>query len=340
MPEGLSQKQFEEKHTELEQALNSKIEYGFNKNLIMKLQEMNLGTKYDYEFEECEEPTKIFIGYSHEGKFYFDIDEAVQTLIAGEPKSGKSSLLRTICLSLILSKHNLELRLIDFQNVELGIFQDCKKVKSYGKAPPEFEKLLNEMRIESERRLDVYASVRNQRFIQNLGVWNKYYPDKAMPYIIVVIDEFARLAHEEYKPLLEEFMNRVAMDRKCGVLYLVSCQRPDVKVISGSIKGCMPTRIAYRVVTDTDSKVILDIEGAEKIKQRGRCIMKYNGEIKEVQTLYIEPEDVRKILKKNKAFKTAEEKELEKQLAKKKQIEEFRKKHGNGYPSGGVNIDN
>jgi hypothetical protein len=305
LPEGLSQKQFEQKKQELEQGLNSKIEFGFNKNLIMKLVEMNLGTKYKYEFEDREDPTDIFIGYSNEGKFYFDIDKATQTIVAGEPNSGKSSLLRTIILSSILSKHNIDLHLIDFQDIELGIFQDCKKVKSYGKTPEDFDKLLDEMDAESERRLRLFTSVRKKRFIQNLAVWNKFYPDKALPYKIIVIDEFSRIS--DYEDLLEKFRIRVALDRKVGLLYLASMQRPDVKIISGSIKGCMPTRLAFAVCTDVDSQVILNADGAEKIKNKGRCIMKYLGEMKEVQCLYIEPEDVRNVLKKNKAYKTQQE---------------------------------
>jgi hypothetical protein len=305
MPEGISQKHFEQKQEELEQCLNSKIEFGFNKNLVMKLIHMNLSTNYNYEYEECENPTEVFAGYTHEGKFYFDVDKATQTIIAGEPNSGKSSLLRSVILSLILNNNNVSLRLIDFQDAELGIFENCKKVLSYGKTPEDFNRLMDEMEEESERRLKLFASVRNQRFIQKLSVWNKYYPDRAMPYIICVIDEFSRIA--DYDDLLEKFRIRVAMDRKLGILYVASMQRPDVKIISGSIKGCMPTRVAFKVCSDVDSEVILNVKGAEKIKTKGRCIMKYQGEIKEVQCLYIEPDDVRSILKKHKAFKTREE---------------------------------
>jgi hypothetical protein len=336
LPEGLSQSHFEQKKQELEQALNAKIEFGFNKNLIMKLIEFDLKTKYDYAFEERDDPTETFIAYTHEGKFYFDIDKATQTIIAGEPNSGKSSLLRTIILSLILSKHDVDIHLIDFQDAELGIFQDCKKVKSYGKTPEDFGKLLDEMEEESERRLKLFASVRKKHYIQKLSVWNKHYPDKAMPYKIIMIDEFSRIADNE--DLQNKFRVRVAMDRKAGILYLASMQRPDVKIISGSIKGCMPTRIAFKVVTDTDSEVILDVDGAEKIKNKGRCLMKYLGELKEVQCLYIEPDDVRNILKKHKAYKSKEEFETEARQQKdelaakrKEQIEEWRRNNKNPY---------
>jgi hypothetical protein len=328
LPAGISQKHFEQHRQELEQALNAKIEFSFNKNLIMKLVPMNLGINYNYAFEERENPTEVFIGYTHEGKFYFDIDEAIQTIVAGEPKSGKSSALRTVILSLILNKHNIDLHLIDFQDAELGIFMDCKKVKSYGKTPDDFDKLMDEMEAESERRLKLFASVRKKRFVQNLSVWNKFYPEKALPYKVIVIDEFSRIS--DYEDLLEKFRIRVAMDRKVGILYVASMQRPDVKIISGSIKGCMPTRFAFKVVTDVDSEVILNVAGAEQIKNKGRCLIKYNGEIKEVQCLYIEPDDVRSVLKKHKAFKTREEIDQE----RREDIKKRRQKCINPYLEG------
>ncbi len=327
LPNGLSQEDFERKQTALEQALNCKIEFGFNKNLIMKCIHLKLSTKYDYEYEDCGEPTEVFIGYTNDGKFYFDIDKATQIIVAGEPNSGKSSLLRTILLSLLISQHNIDIHLIDFQAVELGIFQDCKKVKSYGEKPLDFEKLIDEMAEESERRLKLFASVRNKHYIQKLSVWNKYYPERALPYKIIVVDEFARLAEDEYKPLLEKFRTRVAMDRKVGILYVASMQRPDVKIISGSIKGSMPTRIAFKTVTSTDSEVILDVDGAEKIRNQGRCLMKYLGEFKEVQCLYIEPEDVKKVLKEHKAYKTKEDMRNERQ----EKIKQFRLNNKNPY---------
>jgi hypothetical protein len=330
LPAGISQKHFEQHQQELEQALNAKIEFSFNKNLIMKLVPMNLGIRYDYAFEDQDNPTKVFIGYTHEGKFYFDIDDAIQTIIAGEPKSGKSSLLRTILLSLILSKHDVNLHLIDFQGIELGIFQDCKKVKSYGETPEDFNRLLDEMDEESNRRLKLFASVRKKHYIQNLAVWNKFYPDRALPYKIIAIDEFSRIS--DYEDLLEKFRIRVAMDRKCGLLYLASMQRPDVKIISGSIKGCMPTRFAFKVVTDTDSEVILNVAGAEQIKNKGRCLLKYNGEIKEVQCLYIEPDDVRAVLKKHKAHKTQEEVVAERRENMKKRREKCINPYLKGAP--------
>lgn len=312
VPEGLSQKHFEQKQQELEQALNAKIEFGFNKNLVMKLTSMNLSSHYPYEFQDGGKPLRIYCGMSHEGPFFLDIAKAQHIIVAGETGSGKSSLLRDLVLSLILNRHDVDLHLVDFQAVELGIFENCRKVKSYGETPEDFEKLINDMEEENRRRLDMFRSVKNRVFINSLQLWNEKFPDKAMPYKVVVVDEFARLAEKDYEDLLKRFRSRVSMDRKVGIHYIVSMQRPDVKCIEGSIKANMPTRIAFKTVSQVDSEVILDQKGAENLKQPGRFLIKYCGEIKEAHALYIEADKVRKLLRLNKAFKTREELQTEK----------------------------
>lgn len=327
MPEGISQSHFELKQQEIEQNLNVKIEFAFNKNLIMKLISKNLSILYNYVFEEQENPLQVYVGESYEGKFILDIEKCPHILLAGETNSGKTSVLDTIALSLILSKFVVDIHLIDFQSVGLGIFEDCKKVKSYGETPADFEKLLYEMEVENEKRLSLFRSVKNKVYIEKLSVWNKKFPERAMPYKVVIIDEFARLAEDEYKPLLEKFRTRISMDRKVGIHYIAAMQRPDVKCISGSIKANMPTRIAGKTVTQVDSEVILDACGAEKLKIQGRFLIKYCGEIKEFQALFIEPAQIRKFLKKNDGYRPKADPIDE----RKKIIEDFHKQNVNPW---------
>jgi S-DNA-T family DNA segregation ATPase FtsK/SpoIIIE len=327
MPEGISQKHFEQKKEELEQGFNCKIEFGFNKNLIMKLTEISLKSNYKYVFVQCSGPLQVYCGNMHEGKFVLDLEKAPHMIVAGETNSGKSSLLRNVVLSLILSAHSLDLHLIDFQAVELGIFEQCKKVRSYGETPEDFERLLDELAEENNRRLKLFRSVKNKVYIQNLQVWNEKLPDRALPHKVVVIDEFSRLSEDEYKLVLEKFRSRVAMDRKVGIHYIVAMQRPDVKCISGSIKANMPTRAAFKTFSQVDSEVILDQGGAENIKEQGRFLIKYCGEFKEVQALYIDNEQVRSVLKKCKAYKTREEIAAE----RREQIKVLRQKCINPY---------
>lgn len=330
LPEGLSQRHFEQKKMELEQFFNARLEFSFNKKLIIKLIKMNLKSSYSYMFQECKNPLEVYCGESYDGKFYLDIEKCPHAIVAGETNSGKSSLLRNMILSLILNKHKIDLHLIDFQAVELGIFENCKKVKSYGMTPEDFDSLMDELAEENEKRLKLFRSVKNNVYVQNLRTWNERFPGRYLPYKVVVIDEFSRLSEKEYEDVLIKFRNRVAMDRKVGIHYIASMQRPDVKCISGSIKANMPTRIAFKTVTGTDSEVILDVEGAERIKEQGRCLVKYCGDIKEMQALYLDNEDVRPILKKYRKYKSQEELEAD----RKKDMERLRKKCINPYLKG------
>lgn len=338
LPAGISQKHFEQKQQELEQHLNAKIEFGFNKNLIIDLIRMELKTKYTYVFEQCEKPLEIYCGETYEGKFYLDIEKCPHIIVSGETDSGKSSLLDIISLSLILSKHNIDLHLIDFQAVTLGKYENCKKVCSYGETPEDFAQLLDEMEAENQKRLALFRSVKNKVYIDKVSVWNEMFPERALSRKVIIIDEYARLAEKDYEDLLERFRTRVSMDRKVGIHYIASLQRPDVKCISGSIKANMPTRIAFKTVTDTDSEVILDQPGAEKLKNQGRFLIKYCGKLTEVQGLYADTKQIRKILKHYNAYKSSEELEKEKIQQEEKtaddreqRIKEWREKNKNPY---------
>jgi len=305
MPNGICQKDFERHQQEIEQAINKKIEFSFNKELVIKLLDNNL--KYDYSFELLSESKQlnILIGQSREGKFFLDITDCPHVIIAGETGSGKSSLLDTIVLSLLLGEYNVDLHLIDFQAVGLGKYEDCRKVKSYGETPKDFEMLMQDLSAENERRLKLFRSVKNKVYIDSLEAWNKRFTP--MPYKVVIIDEFSRLAESNYEYLMEKFRTMISMSRKVGIHFICAMQRPDVKIIAGSIKANMPVRIAGKTVSQVDSEVILDMPGAEEIKNPGRFLVKYCGELKEFQLNYIESSKIRKLLKKQDAFRTAEE---------------------------------
>jgi S-DNA-T family DNA segregation ATPase FtsK/SpoIIIE len=324
MPEGISQKHFEQKQQELEQFLNSKIEFGFNKELVMKLTSISLKSCYDFIFKEQEKPLQIYCGETNFGPFILDIEQAPHIILAGETGSGKSSLLDVIAIALIQSKHNVELFLQDFQAVGMGKYETCKKVKFYGEKPEEFDLLLQEMEEESKRRLALFRSVKNKVFIDKLSTWNETYPEKALPYRIILADECNMLAEEEHKPLMEKLRSRGAMDRKVGQHYIISINRPDVSIIAGSIKANFPTRFAFRTCTEVDSMVILDTGGAEKLDTAGRFIAKYMGRLTEVQALYIDSKKIRNYLKQHKLTKSFDEAEAE-ERQKKKQAEERNK---------------
>jgi hypothetical protein len=311
LPEGVAQHNFEDKQQELEQSLNCKIEFGFNKNLIMKLINFNLGPKYQYEFEECDSPLKFFSGYSDYGKYYLDIEECPHILIGGEPKTGKSTLLRTITASAILSKYNIIINLHDFQDVELGIFRKCKKVQHYGSSLEDLDELLDQMEEEQVKRLQMFNKSGEKYYINSISKWNKYFPEKELPPILNLIDECQTIDPKRDEEILSKIGERTRKDRKVGIHWVFGYHRPSADSIPGRIKGSIPTRIAFHTTTKVDSEVILDESGAEKLSTRGRCIIKGNGEKKEVQVLLLEEEDCLKLLKQKNAYKSIEELELE-----------------------------
>lgn len=319
LPNGIAQHHFEQKLQELQQGLNAaRIEFAWNKNLIMTVIEKPLGSMYEYIFTECKKPLEVLCGEGHNGPFILDIEKAPHCIIAGETGGGKSSLLDSIVISLILSKHDVHLRLIDFQAVTLGKYEDCKKVKSYGEKPEDLEVILDEMKVESERRKKLYRSVKNKVYIDKLSVWNELFPERYMPPVVVLVDEFARLKTKDCEPILEKYHIRVGEDRKYGIHYLASILRPSVDVIEGSMKANMPTRIAFRTATEVDSRVILDQEGAEKLEQEGRFLIKHCGRLHEVQALYMDPKKLMKFLKQHNSYKSRDEIQLERRENMKK----------------------
>jgi S-DNA-T family DNA segregation ATPase FtsK/SpoIIIE len=172
-------------------------------------------------------------------------------------------------------------------------------VKSFCSSPLEFSKLLTEIKKESDRRLKLFDAA---------GVVNIRSYKKKLPYILVVIDEFACLC--EQKPILEALKQRVAQDRKCGIHYIVCTQRPDTSVVNGTLKANIPTRIALKVSTETDSRVILDEGGASELRGRGHAILK-TDRCREFQAMYLSETQAYKLVE-----STFTEKEVKKHAAK------------------------
>lgn len=329
MPEGISQKHFEEKQQEIEQALNAKIEFGYNKNLIIKCTPIELKTHYDYNYVPCKSRTAINIGCTNDGLFELDISKDQHIIFAGETDSGKSSALDILILGILLGNSPIDIHLIDFQDVTLGKYEDCKKVKSYGSTAEQFSNLLDEMEQLCKERLKLFRTVKNKIYIEKLETWNKEFPKKALPFKLIIIDEFATISKNE--ELLEKFNQRVAKDRKAGIHYCIALQRPDAKIIDGSIKANMSTRLAFKVVSPVDSEVILGgLRGAEKIKHQGRFLARQRGKLQEVQAFYIEPKNIRKLLVDNNCYKTKDDIQAE----RKKIIADYHKKCINPYIKG------
>ena len=290
MPAGMSVDDFEKKKSAIEQYLGEKIKIGFNKNLIIETKEKQLEDIYPYEFIQRENSLEFCIGHDGDRYLFLDLEQCPHLLVAGATGMGKSCFLRSMLCSMILSENNnIDIHLVDFQRVELGIFRKSKRVIDFCCEPYDFQQLLKRLKIESNKRLKMF----DEKGVVNISGYNRRARSK-LHYKVVVIDEIAALATNVNKHNFEELQVRIAQDRKCGIHYILCCQRPSTDVISGSIKNNIPARIAFKTVSGVDSEVILDRRGAELLMTNGHGIL--NTINKEFRGLYIsEDECVEKI---------------------------------------------
>lgn len=286
LPPGMSTDDIEKQQSAIEQYLGASISMRFDydkKLLVLTTTKKRLKAFYKYALIQSNSPLGVCLGYDLDGPVFFDLAAAPHLLIAGATGAGKSVLLRSIITSLILTKP-VDLHLVDFQRVELGIFKKCTKVQSFCSEPVEFSKLLAKLKKESDKRLTMF----DQKGVVNIEAFNK--GKHKLKYIVVVIDEFASLADREYKNILDSLKVRIAQDRKCGIHYIICTQRPSVDVVSGTIKANIPTRIALKTATDTDSRVILDEVGAASLRGAGHAILKTTSK-REFQAMFLSETD-------------------------------------------------
>ncbi len=233
------------------------------------------------EFINAKSRITVCVGLTVTGKpVYMDIDDMPHVLIAGETKSGKSVAINCMILSLLYraSPDEVQLILIDPKRVELNI---------YSKIPHLVMPVIDDpRRAAAALRWAVNEMDRRYMLLDKMGVRNreeycelrKQDPSlECMPQIIIVIDELADLMLQ-VREYVEELINRLAaMARACGMHLLVGTQRPSVDIITGLIKANIPARIAFKVSSAQDSRIILGGIGAEKLLGRGDMLYQATG---------------------------------------------------------------
>jgi len=290
LPPGMSTDDLEAKKLSIEQYIRESISIKYKDHAIISATKRQLKEKYEYKPVQADEPLKICIGFDLDGPVYLDIEDAPHVLIAGTTGGGKSVLLRSVITSLITLKH-AELFLVDFQRVELGIFKRCACVRSFISSPLEFAKLVTELRKESERRIDLFE----RQNLVNITGYNKK-AKKKLPYIVMVIDEFATLSEKQYKGILDSLKVLTAQCRKCGIHIILCTQHPTIDVVPGSLKCNIPTRISLKVSTAQDSRVILDKAGAEELRGKGHGILR-TDDCREFQAMYLSETEAYELVK-------------------------------------------
>lgn len=281
----------------------------------------------DEAFRSSKAELPVAIGYTIQQKVkVFDLADAPHLLVAGATKQGKSVGLNAIVTSLLYAKHPSELKLvfIDPKMVEFSAYAHLLKhylavlpcndereerdnaiVKKADKA----DKILRSLCIEMDQRYELLSKAS----VPNIKTYNEKYRNRRLlpteghrflPYIVTIIDEYADLtmsvggsgdAKVVARSITTSIIRLAQKGRAAGLHVVLATQRPSVDVITGLIKTNFPTRIAFRVVSRTDSSTILDSPGAEKLIGKGDMLYYAGVEMERVQCAYIDSEEINRL---------------------------------------------
>ena len=284
----------------------------------------------DESFRQSKAELPVAIGYTITQKVKtFDLADAPHLLIAGATKQGKSVGLNVIISSLLYTKHPSELKLvfIDPKMVEFSAYKSLLKhylavlptaaseeeeaENAIIKQPKQAELVLNSLCVEMDERYMMLSKAG----VNNIKLYNEKYKDrrlnpndghKFLPYLVVVIDEYADLTMSggpggDAKAIARNVTNSIVRlaqkGRAAGIHVIIATQRPTVNVVTGLIKTNFPTRIAFRVVSRTDSSTILDANGAENLIGKGDMLYYAGVEMERVQCALVSMDEINKITK-------------------------------------------
>lgn len=237
-----------------------------------------------------------------------DLTDTPHLLVAGATGQGKSVGLNTIITSLLYKKHPSELKfvLIDPKSVEFNLY--AKLERHYlAKLPDEENPIitdpmkvvatLNSLCVEMDNRFALLnkADERNIKDYNDKFIARKLNPENGhmfMPYIVVIVDEFADLIMVAGKEVERPIARLAQKARAAGIHLILATQRPSTDVITGMIKANFPGRMAFRVMQMVDSRTILDQPGANQLIGRGDMLISIKGEVKRVQCAFISTSEV------------------------------------------------
>lgn len=264
------------------------------------------------KFQECKYDLPLALGKSITNEvFIADLCKMPHILVAGATGQGKSVGLNAIITSLLYKKHPAQLKfvLVDPKMVEFSIYSVIEK--HFMAKLPDAEKAvitdsdkviatLNSLCIEMDNRyaLLAKANVRTIKEYNDEFIHRRLNPNnghKFMPYIVVVIDEFADLIMMAGRDVEMPIARIAQKARAVGIHMVIATQRPSTTVITGNIKANFPARIAFRVMQMVDSRTILDAPGANQLIGRGDMLFTEGGELKRIQCAFIDTPEVKRI---------------------------------------------
>ena len=264
------------------------------------------------KFQNAEMELPIAFGKTISNEtFTVDLVKMPHLLMAGATGQGKSVGLNVILTSLLYKKHPSEVKfiLVDPKKVELNIYNKIER-HYLAKLPNSEESIitdnkkviytLNSLCIEMDNRYELLknAMCRNIREYNQKYKSRKLNPDNGhrfLPYIVLVVDEFADLIMSAGKEVETPIARLAQLARAIGIHLIIATQRPSVNVITGIIKANFPARIAFRVTSKIDSRTILDVSGADQLIGRGDMLYTQGNELIRIQCAFVDTPEVEKI---------------------------------------------
>lgn len=281
-----------------------------NKNPTMVSMKSVIGSA---KFQEAEMELPIALGKTISNEtFVVDLAKMPHLLMAGATGQGKSVGLNAVLTSLLYKKHPAEVKfvLVDPKKVELTLFNKIER-HYLAKLPDTDEAIitdnakvvatLNSLCIEMDNRYSLLkeAMVRNIKEYNDKFKARKLNPEAGhqfLPYIVLVVDEFADLIMTAGKEVEVPIARLAQLARAIGIHLIIATQRPSVNVITGLIKANFPARIAFRVTSKIDSRTILDTGGADQLIGRGDMLYTNGNDVVRVQCAFVDTPEVEKIV--------------------------------------------
>jgi len=263
-------------------------------------------------FQETKFDIALALGRTITNEPYIvDLTKMPHLLVAGATGQGKSVGINAIITSILYKKHPAEVKfvLIDPKRVELPLYMKIER-HYLAKLPDEEDaiitdtqkviKTLNSLCIEMDNRLELLkaAQSRNIKEYNEKFISRKLNPEKGhkyLPYIVLIIDEFADLIMTAGREIEGPIGRLAQLARAIGIHLIISTQRPSANIITGFIKANFPTRIAFRVFSSIDSRTILDATGADRLVGRGDMLVSSGNEPVRVQCAFIDTPEIEEL---------------------------------------------
>ena len=264
------------------------------------------------KFQEAKMDLPIVLGKTISNEtFVVDLAKMPHILMAGATGQGKSVGLNVILTSLLYKKHPSQLKfvLVDPKKVELTLFNKIER-HFLAKLPDAEDPIitdnqkvihtLNSLCIEMDNRYELLK----EAFVRNIKEYNEKFvkrnlnPENGhryLPYIVLVIDEFADLIMTAGKEVETPIARLAQLARAIGIHLIIATQRPSTNIITGSIKANFPARIAFRVTSGIDSRTILDSGGAEQLVGRGDMLLANGSHLIRIQSAFIDTPEIEKL---------------------------------------------